>query len=546
MAKKKSAAKKAVVTRAVPTAKKVAAPKTATKKVSVKTVKKKSPAAKPASAKKATAPTKNAAIKGAGAPPSVRVQMFRHGLGDSFLVTFDDQGPNERRMFIDCGSLGNKVSKINTASIAKYLQSLIAKGKKIDVLIATHEHQDHLSGFHSDLQPVLKDHVDHVWLAWTENPDDEDARRITKYKGDLAESLQKVAELAPDSQVGKNITSMLGFAGDTNLGAAFAKTVNDSMEFVRTGTGGKTVYHSPGDLIDDDVIPGFRIYVLGPPRSEVALKDVGSHESDELYKVAALLSRTADLHLKGVTDAGCDPDTPFDERYQQYGAKTKEAQYPRYVDPENDWRQIEFDWLNGSSELALQLDNLTNNTSLALAIERVADGKVLLFPADAQEGNWLSWHDEKMKWEVIDASGVSQNVTAADLLSRTVFYKVGHHGSHNATAKGKGLELMTQAEDLVAFIPVDRAMALTRSPKDSWQMPARPLFTELLKRCQGRVARADLGWAAPAVKGQNGSTVEDELAGIEDAATWAEWQKNQKAAKHVNVSDPLFIEYVLN
>ena len=77
-----------------------------------------------------------------------------------------------------------------------------------------------------------------------------------------------------------------------------------------------------------------------------------------------------------------------------------------------------------------------------LAIERVADGKVLLFPADAQEGNWLSWHDDEDEVEVTGGAGAG-TVTAADLLARTVFYKVGHHSSHNATAKGKGLERWT-------------------------------------------------------------------------------------------------------
>ena len=54
---------------------------------------------------------------------------------------------------------------------------------------------------------------------------------------------------------------------------------------------------------------------------------------------------------------------------------------------------MDTDWLNGASGLAIQLDKFTNNTSLVLAIERIADGKVLLFPGDAQEGNWLSWQN---------------------------------------------------------------------------------------------------------------------------------------------------------
>src|SRR5262249_45381509 len=143
---------------------------------------------------------------------------------------------------------------------------------------------------------------------------------------------------------------------------------------------------------------------------------------------------------------------------------------------------------------ALQLDNITNNTSLALAIERISDGRVFLFPADAQQGNWLSWHDPQMKWKV-KAGATTRDVTATDLLNPTAFYKGGHHPSHNATARGKGLELMQRTDELIAFIPVDRAVALTRNPKGSWQMPAGVLYRHLLDKCQGRVLRSDIGWA---------------------------------------------------
>jgi hypothetical protein len=42
----------------------------------------------------------------------------------------------------------------------------------------------------------------------------------------------------------------------------------------------------------------------------------------------------------------------------------------------------------------------------------------LLFPGDAQWGTW---------------SAALSDPDTRDLLSRTTFYKVGHHGSHNAT-----------------------------------------------------------------------------------------------------------------
>jgi len=88
-----------------------------------------------------------------------------------------------------------------------------------------------------------------------------------------------------------------------------------------------------------------------------------------------------------------------------------------------DWRKIENNWSELAGELALRLDAHTNNTSLVLAIELSPGGKVLLFPGDAQVGNWLSWGD--ITWR-----GDDSDLTAANLLERTVFYKVGHHGSH--------------------------------------------------------------------------------------------------------------------
>jgi hypothetical protein len=77
-------------------------------------------------------------------------------------------------------------------------------------------------------------------------------------------------------------------------------------------------------------------------------------------------------------------------------------------------------------------------------------------------------------------------------MARTVFYKVGHHGSHNATLQAKGLELMTSG-DLVAFIPVDEAMARQKG----WnQMPLPSLVKALKAQTQNRVLQADTDFKA--------------------------------------------------
>jgi hypothetical protein len=94
-------------------------------------------------------------------------------------------------------------------------------------------------------------------------------------------------------------------------------------------------------------------------------------------------------------------------------------------------------------------------------------------------------------------AGRDKPLPAHDLLRRTVFYKVGHHCSHNATLKKGGLELMTR-DDLVAFVPLDRETAAKQGKKDpytgkpkGWEMPAPPLYKALLEQAGKRVVISD-------------------------------------------------------
>src|SRR5213076_1106827 len=71
-----------------------------------------------------------------------------------------------------------------------------------------------------------------------------------------------------------------------------------------------------------------------------------------------------------------------------------------------------------AESLAFSLDQARNNTSIvALFTYR---GQHLLFTGDAQYGNWQSW---------------LQRPDAAAILGSVSFFKVGHHGSLNATPK---------------------------------------------------------------------------------------------------------------
>jgi hypothetical protein len=432
---------------------------------------------------------------------SVRVRMYRQGLGDCFLLTFPGR-ERESNVLIDFGVLlGTTDAKPTMRNIAQ--QIVEATRGRLDVLVATHEHWDHVSGFMQaeDLLSRDKLEVGKVWLAWTEKPGDPlamelDRRRARALKRLVAarQGLMGVADPGARRTV-ERLDGLLEFFG--GFSAAGRRTTRNALEWVRNRTApDPPEYLEPG--MDCFPVPGteqVRVYVLGPPRDPRRLKKSDpSKKASEVYELAG--EADADFGFFAAVDSldgGSAPEgQPFEEwfRVDEVEAKGREFFQEHYGFEGDDWRRIEHDWLGLAGSLALQLDSDTNNTSLALAFElgKPGKGRVLLFPGDAQVGNWLSWH-EGLEWK-IDGDGRAKPVTARDLLSRTVLYKVGHHGSHNATLREQGLELMT-SDELAVMLPVNRKMARQKD----WAMPFEPLFTRLQEMSKGRVLDLENGLA---------------------------------------------------
>ena len=281
--------------------------------------------------------------------------------------------------------------------------------------------------------------------------------------------------MAGDADAASEVEGLLGF-----FGAAGGASTEDALAKAIGLATGKVRYCLPADPPVSIDGADARLFILGPPHDEKLIRQtLPSKRDPETYGMAATALGASVMAALSADDNS----TPFDDFRSIPSPTAEEIDFFRrwYFGPGEDapaWRQINSAWLDGASELALALDSATNNTSLVMAIE-LGGADVLLFAADAQVGNWLSWQD--LKW-----SFDNRAVTGPELLARTIFYKVGHHGSHNATLRDKGLELMTELS--IAAIPVYHDMAVK---KHSGNMPLPALVDRLKSAAKSGVLRSD-------------------------------------------------------
>ena len=409
------------------------------------------------------------------------IRMYRQGLGDCFLLSIPKKSGGEFHMVVDCGLIqgapqdaGDKMPRI-VADIGARTSNVV------DVLVATHQHWDHMSGFVAQLGDFQKLKVRSAWLGWIENPSDAQAKQLAQGRGQAVAALGAAIGLLHAAGAAALADDVTPYA--ENLGIGAAGGIGQAMDNVRALAGNVVTYCDPSGaplaIADTDV----RVFVLGPPRDQTLLHRMSaSASSGEMYAIAASVGGA----FGG--DAG-EPWIPFAGTVSApiEAAKADPFFIERYFGGvDAGWRNIDSAWLAGASDLAIQLDSFTNNTSLVLAFE-FPGGDVALFPGDAQIGSWESWLT--LRWKLPDAE-----VTGADLLRRCVFYKVGHHGSHNATMRQGGLETMTALH--TAMVPVDHAMAV----KKNWtRMPLPEILTALTQTTGSRVIRVDDQALAPGI-----------------------------------------------
>jgi len=355
-------------------------------------------------------------------PVSATLRAYQVGFGDCFLLTFHysrTPGENDRHLLIDFGSTGLPESARGSDQLLRIARDIkaVCEGKLAGV-VATHRHRDHISGFATNKRGTGPGDIiascgpQRVIQPWTEDPKATPNARTTIQR--LApntsfiaslDALHLVSEatLRETNRLGpalrKDLRDELRFLGEDNL-----KNLSAVENLMRMGQGGKARYVNYGaDSGLEKVLPGVKVTVLGPPDLE---------QSDAIRKQRAR-DRNEFWHLQARTGSLLQTSTPdVFPGAEVYGG----SRPPLHCR----WLIRKMKNLRGEQLLSLvrALDQQMNNTSVILLFE--IGKKKLLFSGDAQIENWSFALSKRRNQE---------------LLKTVNLYKVGHHGSLNATPK---------------------------------------------------------------------------------------------------------------
>jgi hypothetical protein len=385
------------------------------------------------------------------------IRAYNVGLGDCIYCRIPKARSvggtvDDFHILIDCGSLSG-IGRLQAA--VAHLQTVLpaAPGgkKRLDLLVATHEHKDHILGFGLDAFEDLA--IGQIWMNAAMNPEHPQAANAHALQGAATSAMRRLAglnlSLSPEVQ---------------ELVALFSLENEDAMQALRTDL--PTLSHiepryvHAGMTGTDLHLAGATIRVLGPER-----------DIDHFY-----LGEDADETLHGFTSTS--------------GRLSERPTLMPDPPPANisaaDLRVLQSRMLSNALAFAELSSRVTNNTSVVLLIEW--RGNRLLFVGDAEwdtkfkegksNGAWnVMWHERK------------------PLLGQPIhFLKIGHHGSENATPwnddAGEGGGAMTEPEQILnAILPTPagsakpKARAIVSTMRERFKtIPRSALLAELGKR----------------------------------------------------------------
>jgi hypothetical protein len=373
---------------------------------------------------------------------AIQIRGYVVGFGDCILLRLPD-GSQDRHVLIDFGRAPNDPTSLQRfPDIARDIEKQC--NGKLDLLVVTHEHLDHLEGFYREREIFNRMQIERVWMGLPSHPDYYKRFPKARLQKKVRESVAAFSHAARRN--GMTLHPAFRSLLENNLAN------KDRLDYLRKLGRRPVAYLARGEAKEASAFRNIKIRVLAPEPDVSVYYTADAREHALTSALAAAAGGTGeqtrrrrgdegfDWQFEGVTRAGAT----------EYGGISKS-------DLERLRRAIREDGVMA----ARFMDKAQNNTSLCLLIE--AAGKRLLLPGDA----------ELESWEVMEKKCGAE-------LKPVDFLKVAHHGSHNGTP----LELLdrllpvkrkAQAQVLVS---TKRQVYGTKNP-----VPDDSLLKELKSRC---------------------------------------------------------------
>ncbi len=387
------------------------------------------------------------------------IRLYNVGLGDCIYVRIPAAGNNSNdfHMLIDCGTLGEK--KLVENAINHLETNMLppvgnTNKKRLDLLVATHPHKDHIIGFNPDVFKNIK--IENIWLSPIMNPKHKQAENTHSLQTHTAQAVQGIMDrglsLGPDLAL---LASLFGLDRD-GAEKALRETIPGANEIVP-----KYVY--AGQTSDDKEIklalPNAKITVVGP-ENNIDYFYLGKDEAAS-FQGLQKFSNTFAAHSSG-----------------------KKTPRPANISA-HDFEVLQTRMLSNAFAFANLSSEVENNSSIVLLLEW--NKKRLLFVGDAE------W-DEQFKEGKGNASWNVMWNKRKDLLNKPIqFLKIGHHGSVNATpwlANEDGSHEVNQILNAILPIPAKgtpKAQAVVSTKRSNYDViPDTSLLVELGKRVKNQ------------------------------------------------------------
>jgi hypothetical protein len=370
-------------------------------------------------------------------------------------------------MLVDCGSVGAGATLTNALTNLKTLLPLEGGKRRLDLLVVTHEHKDHIAGFDPELFKNVR--IERIWMNAAMDPEHPQAGRTLQLHRMATTAMRNIAGL--NLSLSPELEELVALYGVDNDAAMEA--LRDTLP-ARNGITPTYVHAgmTPADL-GLPLTGSTTIRVLGPER-DVDRFYLGEEADEELQQLMA--------------EGAAFGDAPL-EPSQAAPANISQA----------DFRRLRSRMISSAFAFAELSSKVTNNTSVVLLIEW--RGKRLLFVGDAE------WDTKFKEGKANGAWNVMWHERKAALRDPIHFLKIGHHGSENATP-WNDLEDGQETEPsriLDAILPLPqgsakpKARAIVSTKRKNYEtIPRSALLAEIGRRVQNvRNYHTALGTRAP-------------------------------------------------